>query len=265
MRVLSESDAKGQVHYPILHVESFCPFSRRAFLSAHELEIDVTLDQAPVGTPPEHWQDLDPAGCPPILEIGPGVIISGATPICEYFEESLFTEDIGGRYQAAPMVRDPRPLRLFPGSARNRAEIRRFVQWFDEKFALEVSLPYLQEKYRRRFYARYTQSSELFEAVAPDTAVIRNCIASLRLHLDYFESLLDEGGRDWFAGESFSMADLAAASHFSCLDYVGMIQWGNRRLKDWYLRVKCRPSFRFLLDERIPGLAPGRFYTALDF
>ena len=63
----------------------------------------------------------------------------------------------------------------------------------------------------------------------------------LRTHFDWLESEL--GGRDWFAGEEFSAADvmmsfpLEAARHRAGLD----ASWPN--LTDWLERVHARPAY----------------------
>ena len=63
-----------------------------------------------------------------------------------------------------------------------------------------------------------------------------------------------------------SLADLAAAAHLSAIDYLGDVPWEDfPRAKEWYVRLKSRPSFRPLLKDRIPGLAPPKHYANLDF
>jgi glutathione S-transferase len=61
-------------------------------------------------------------------------------------------------------------------------------------------------------------------------------------------------------------ADLAAAAHLSCVDFVGDVPWSeNAEAKEWYTRMKSRPSFRSLLSDRLPGMTPDRVYADLDF
>ena len=56
------------------------------------------------------------------------------------------------------------------------------------------------------------------------------------------------------------------AAHLSVLDYFGEITWANwPSLKDWYVKMKSRPSFRPLLADRFQGLAPAAWYADLDF
>lgn len=72
--------------------------------------------------------------------------------------------------------------------------------------------------------------------------------------------------RDWLAGTRLSYADLAAAAHLSCVDYLGDVPWNeDEAAKNWYARVKSRPSFRPLLVELHAGIAPSKTYADLDF
>ena len=68
------------------------------------------------------------------------------------------------------------------------------------------------------------------------------------------------------ACNQMSLADLAAGAHISCLDYLDEIKWSKwSGLKEWYQKLKSRPSFRPLLKDTIPGLRPPRHYADLDF
>ena len=41
-----------------------------------------------------------------------------------------------------------------------------------------------------------------------------------------------------------------AAAHLSAVDYLGDVPWNDHaEAKDWYARVKSRPSFRQLLED----------------
>ena len=62
------------------------------------------------------------------------------------------------------------------------------------------------------------------------------------------------------------LADLTAASHISCLDYLGDIPWEKfPEIKLWYSRIKSRPSFRSILTDKIVGIPPRGNYALLDF
>ena len=94
--------------------------------------------------------------------------------------------------------------------------------------------------------------------------MLRTARANIRQHMRYLTWLA--GSRQWLAGERMSYADLAAAASISILDYLGEIDWSESPLaKDWYQRLKSRPSFRPLLTERVRGLTPVSHYADLDF
>ena len=72
--------------------------------------------------------------------------------------------------------------------------------------------------------------------------------------------------RNWLGGKQFSMADISAAAHLSCLDYINDVPWEDYpEAKSWYSRIKSRPSLRSLLADRIPGVPPPKHYANLDF
>ena len=88
--------------------------------------------------------------------------------------------------------------------------------------------------------------------------------ANIRQHLRYLNWLA--GTRNWLSGKTFTAADLAAAASVSILDYMGELTWAEApQARDWYARVKSRPSFRPLLAERIRALSPVSHYADLDF
>jgi glutathione S-transferase len=63
-----------------------------------------------------------------------------------------------------------------------------------------------------------------------------------------------------------TFADLAAAAHLSSIDYLGEVPWEEDTMaKQWYARVKSRPSFRQLLADQIRGNPPATHYADLDF
>jgi glutathione S-transferase len=97
-----------------------------------------------------------------------------------------------------------------------------------------------------------------------DEAVLAACRANLRQHLALIGHLAYH--RRWLGGDRFSLADVAAAAQISCLDYLGEVPWAEHSAaKEWYQRLKSRPSVRALLTERLPGLPPPMWYTDADF
>ena len=59
---------------------------------------------------------------------------------------------------------------------------------------------------------------------------------------------------------------IAAAAHLSAIDYIGDVPWEEHQAaREWYSRVKSRPSFQPLLEDRIPGFTPAGHYENVDF
>ena len=217
------------------------PFSRRLRLALAEYGVPVELiDEEPWEPSPDIFE-LNPAGTLPVYLEDASTPLCGIEAITEYLEETKAQH-----------------VRLIPGDAFERAEVRRLAGWFDIKFYAEVSEPLLTEKVIRRFLKRDRGGG------GPDTARVRQAMARLRDHLDYVSHLVDH--RVWLAGDELSIADLAAAGHISAVDYFGDIPWADYPVaKGWYQRVKSRPSFRPLLADTLRGMAPGAHYADLDF
>ena len=181
---------------------------------------------------------LNPAGDLPVLVGEDGMALCGATVIAEYIEE---TEDSSIQ-------------NLLWGEAEARAEIRRLVHWFENKFNREVGAPLLSERVIKRFSGEGTTSS----------VVIRAALSNLQIHLDYVDWLAEQG--NWLTGKQISLADLAAAAHLSVLDFLGDIDWNRHpEAKSWYAKMKSRPSFRDLLGDQVVGINPPEHYSNLDF
>lgn len=229
------------IEYPL------CPFSRSIRLALGEYELIVELNEERPFAPSRGFLEINPAGELPVLIIRDDLALSGAYAISEYLGETNGRKRDNGLGQ--------RQNRLFPGDNTERAEIRRLVDWFHRKCHAEVTDPLLEEKVYQRFRGGRG---------APDPELIRAGRENLRYHLSYISYLADS--RNWLAGDELSFADLAAAGHLSVLDYLEEVPWESYpAAKDWYARIKSRPSFRPLLADRIPGLAPPAAYADLDF
>jgi glutathione S-transferase len=214
-----------------------CPFSRKVRLMLSEKGIAHDLVRESPWTSRDEFMDLNPAGQTPVLvEESRGIVLIDSDAICEYFEETV---------EKSPMI---------PGTAPNRAEVRRLAAWFDEGLFREVVKPLMDERMRKRLVSRD----------APDTKVLREAMTAANAHLDYLDYLLDH--RRWLAGPMLSLADLTAAAHLSVADYLGGIDWrGHKQTTDWYSVMKSRPSFRPFLTERMEVISPPAHYDKVDF
>lgn len=217
-------------HHPI------APFARKVRLALAEKKLDFALELEKPWERREAFLLLNPAAEVPVLVEEDGAVIADHAVICEYLED------------AYPSIT------LLGHEVLHRAEVRRLVAWFDVKFTREVTDLLAGEKLFKRFSGQGT----------PHAQSIRAGHANIHYHLDYIGWLSER--RTWLAGDHFSLADIAAAAQLSTLDYMGDVPWDDHPdAKDYYARVKSRPSFRPLLADHLPGLPPPKHYADLDF
>ncbi len=219
-----------------LHHFPLQPQSRKVRLLLREklLECDLIVERP--WERREEFLRLNPAGETPILIEDNGQVLIGDYAIAEYLEET---------YPDPPMI---------GREAKERAEIRRLIHWFDTKFHREVTQHLLDERIMKRLTGRGQ----------PDSSAIRAGKINIGIHLAYISWLVER--RNWLAGAELSLADLTAAAHLSAIDYLGDVSWSEYPVaKEWYARLKSRPSFRPLLADHWPGTIPPSHYADLDF
>ncbi len=211
------------------------PFCRKVRLSLAEKRIEVELVEERYWERDPDFLRRNPAGKVPVLRMD-GMNMSESAAICEYVEEKY-----------------PEPA-LLPSAAAARFEMRRLVNWFDDKFHNEVTAKLLYERVNRK----------LTGSGCPDSKNVTAGARAIKFHLDYMAWLLDQ--RRWLAGDVITLADFAAAAHLSALDYISDVDWNRSDIvRDWYAKVKSRPAFRSILADQVPGFPPPRHYADLDF
>lgn len=222
-----------------LYHHPFDPPSRRVRLALGEKKIQFeTVIEKPWDPQPEYLA-VSPAGDVPTLHLSDGkeeLYLSEATSICEYLEETQ------------------KEKCLLPGTEEERAEIRRLIHWFEHKMYLECTSLIVGEKAIKRLQG----------GGQPNSVMLRAAYHNIKGHLEYISWLTER--RNWIAGNEITLADLAAAAQISLIDYLNDVPWDNYpNTKDWYARIKSRPSFRQLLGDSIAGLRPSKQYANLDF
>jgi glutathione S-transferase len=223
-----------------LHHFPLDPASRQVRLALGERRLAFVEQPVRYWERPDTLTALNPSGVTPVLVEAGGrepLVLCESRAILDHLEEA---------HADAP---------LLPARPAQRAEARRLLQWFDRKFEFEVSSFILYEKMEKR----------LLGLGAPDLANLRQGREGMKAHLHYMSGLL--ATRDWLAGGGrLSLADFAAAAHLSVLDYLGDVPWTDfPAVKTWYMKLKSRPAFRPLLQDRWPGFTPAAHYDDLDF
>lgn len=216
-------------HFPL------SPFCRKVRLTLAEKKLEVELVEERYWDPSAEFLRRNPAGKVPILKMD-SKLMTESQAICEYLDETVPTP--------ALMPRDPD----------GRFEVRRLCSWFDDKFHKEVTSNLLYERVNKK----------VMKLGYPDSKAVKFGAARIKYHLDYMTWLLDQ--RRWLAGDVMTLADFTAAAHLSCLDYISDVDWHrSTNVKDWYAKIKSRPSFRSLLVDQVPGFPPPKHYNNLDF
>ena len=157
--------------------------------------------------------NVNPAGQLPALQLDDGSILTEITVICEYLDETHPGEPLMGK------------------SPEERARIRSWTRWAD----LNVCEPLANG-------FRYSEGLPLFQdrmRCVPEAAPGLKACAQDKL--EWLDGQL--AGRDFLAGESFSLADILLSSFLAFGEQVG--QPLNRDLKTlsaWYDRCRARDS-----------------------
>lgn len=229
---------------PFLHQHPMSAASRFVRLILGEYGFDTELVEVEPWSRSREFLAINPAGTLPVYVDDSMRAISGATVISEFLDE---THGVLKRER-----------RLLAEDPFQRAEIRRIVEWFLVKFEMDVTRPLVRERVHKLTMPPSRGGG------APDSKAMRTARANIKEHMRYVSWLA--ATRSWLAGERMSYADLAAAGALSVLDYLGEIDWSEApQAKDWYQKMKSRPSFRPLLGDRVRSLAPVSHYADLDF
>ena len=220
----------------VLYHLMLSPLARKVRLVLAEKNLEFTTKTEKVWERRPEFLALNPAGDVPVLIEPDGTVLADTDAIVEYLDE-VYREKI-----------------LIGINPIDRAEVRRLCAWFDVKMNSEVTENLLGEKMVKRWYGHGQ----------PNSHAIRAGHANLPYHLEYVGYLVER--RRWLAGDHFSVADITAAAHLSSLDYLGDVPWDDHEpAKDWYARIKSRPSFRPILADHLPGVPPPKHYADLDF
>ncbi|HWA20378.1 MAG TPA: glutathione S-transferase family protein [Devosia sp.] len=215
------------------------PASRLARLMFAEYGVVVDLEDTKPWAREPQLLEINPAATLPVL------IDDGEPPVVGVLAVVHAIED---RYSPSAVAG------LMPPQSKDRAEMWRLCEWVLVKLNDEVTRYVLEEKIVKRDHRGAT----------PDPSVLRVAKANLTEHLLYFNWLF--ASRQWMAGETMTLADFALAAHLSALDYLGDVAWDTSvETRDWYARIKSRPAFRTLLNDRIGALPPAEGYADLDF
>jgi len=132
-------------------------------------------------------------------------------------------------------IHHPGPVRLVPEDARTALQIRTMDRFFDN-------------------YVMTPMQRIVFEAMRPEERRDPQGVAEAREMLDRAYGWLDGAvaGREWAAGDGFSLADCAAAPSLFYADWVHPVGEVFPHVRAYRVRLLARPSFARAVDEARP-------------
>lgn len=129
----------------------------------------------------------------------------------------------------------PGPVCLIPADAQAALEVRMMDRFFDN-------------------YVATPQQKIVFDAIRPEAARDAYGVAQAREMLDTAYAWLDRvmAGREWAAGDRFSLADCGAAPFLFYADWTHRIGEQHANVRAYRRRLLARPSFARAVDEARP-------------
>jgi glutathione S-transferase len=172
---------------------------------------------------PDHPQALqDWARLWPLQRM-PVLVDAGRTVV----ESTIIIEHLG--------LHHPGPVSLLPADPRAALEVRSMDRFFDN-------------------YISTPQQKIVFDSLRPEAERDARGVADARAMLDTAYGWLDQAmsGREWAAGETFSLADCAAAPFLFYADWTHRIDPSFANVIAYRQRLLARPSFARAVDEARP-------------
>lgn len=190
------------------------PFVRKVHLVAAEKGIAIEMVLGTPGQPSPEFLAASPFGKIPALQDG-DFNLADSTAIVTYLD-----------------ALHPQPP-ITPGDARQKAK----AIWFEE-FADTILIAAGGKVLFNRFVGPKLMG------LPGDEAAAEQGLKELGPIRDYLESEL--GDSDWLTGGDFSIGDVAVASTFRSLGYIGLEPDAAAHPKSaaWYARVKARPAWQ---------------------
>jgi glutathione S-transferase len=210
-----------------IHGVPFSAHTRKIILAASEKALAYELVPVIPLTPPAGWTEISPLGLIPAIEDG-DFTLADSSVIALYLEQS---------YPQHP---------LYPSGAQARAHALWIEEFVDGGLAPHVLRGLLMQ---RVFAPKFLNK-------APDEALIRTSLTEMiPPRLAYLEQALQ--GREYFGGDSFSVADIAVTSILINYHYAGetLNEQAYPHLHAHLRRTLRRESLRAAFAREVPASA----------
>jgi len=202
-----------------LYFHPFSSYSQKALIALYEnaTPFEPMRIEGPDCEATQEWARRWPIKRFPMLVDGERTIVE-ATCIIEYLQ-----------------VHRPGPVRLIPHDADAAIEVRMMDRFFDN-------------------YISTPQQTVVFDALRPEGTHDLYGVQRAREMLETAYAWLDGvmANREWAAGDSFSLADCAAAPFLFYADWTHRIDPSHANVIAYRKRLLRRPSFARAVDEARP-------------
>lgn len=207
------------------------PFVRKVRVFLAEKGLAYTLEPVNIFDPPAWFSEISPLKRIPVLrdsDVGPEATLPDSSVICAYLERKV-----------------PNPP-LYPRETFAYARALWFEEYADSELAFRLGMGVF----------RAIVVSQL-QGKGPDIATARKTMTEqLPRYFDYLDKEIR--GRSFYVGDSFTIADIAVATHFANLKLAGgrldPVRWPA--LADFVERIHARPAFATLMAEEAKLLPP---------
>ena len=200
-----------------LYAHPFSSYCQKVLIALWENEIDFAYRHLEEAGAAEERAALWPFGRFPVLVDGGRTVV----------ESSIIIEHLDLHHSG--------PTRFLPDEHETALEVRFMDRFFDN-------------------YVMTPMQKPIFEAIRPEPSRKEEVLAEARQSLDTAYAWLEArlAGRDWAAGEHFTMADCAAAPSLFYADWVHRIGPGFPGLRAYRSRLLARPSIARAVEEGRP-------------
>jgi glutathione S-transferase len=203
------------------------PFVRKVRVALAEKGVEYTLDQINPFAPPPEFLLISPLKRIPVLrdsDLPEPNTLPDSSIICDYLEQ---------KYPNPP---------LYPKNAYQRARALWFEEYCDSVVATNIGGGLFFERIVKKLLRQQ-----------PDESVAQKTITEkLPPLFDYLNK--EVSGREFVAGDAFSIADISIGTMFVNYAHAGETIDAGRwsELAKYIARVHARPSFKAVIDEESP-------------
>ncbi|MFS8063621.1 MAG: glutathione S-transferase family protein [Luteimonas sp.] len=202
---------------PRLYAHPFSSYSQKVLVALYENQTPFEYRSLESPGAPEELAALWPIKRFPVL-VDAGRTVLEATSIIEYLD-----------------IHHPGPMRLVPIDADTALQVRMMDRVFDN-------------------YVSTPQQKVVFDRLRPEPVRDPHGVVEARAMLATAYAWLDKvmANREWAAGDSFTLADCAAAPFLFYADWTERIDPAFANLLDYRHRLLARPSFARAVEEARP-------------